>query len=245
MTDLPPFEDPAIEKAYQRIVTWADGRGWVSTPLRRAGSRLERSWTQGEPGKGRTPAPGTTRAAISVFASTRASTTYGIAWSAACTEPKGRGLRLLVVSGGRAVTPDQVRIDLHLGAEPAIALGAPLTWSVGERAIQTPPPSGLDEVLAKLAAYQGPAFAEAGAADLRELDAMVRPVLEHGDYTVCDYGPLPGKGLPAPCLPRAPTEDERAAYRNAFDAELARRRDALGDGALWAELLGWVAPTTW
>jgi hypothetical protein len=112
---------------------------------------------------------------------------------------------------------------------------------VGQRAIQTQRPNGLEDVLAKLASYRGSAFAEAGAKDLRDLDARVRPVLERGDYTVCDYGPSPGNGIPGPCLPRAPTEAERAANQAAFDAELSRRRDLLGDGAFWAELLGLVA----
>lgn len=201
MTVLPPFEDPAVEPVYQRLAAWADGLGWTSTPLRRGGAYLERTWIRGEPGKGKVPAAGTARLALSVFASSKPSSSYGLEWSAGITDDTGLGVSLLVVSGARGFTPDQARIDLHRGADAPAELGAPLTWKLGERVLQTERPSGLAEVQAKLAAYRGPSFAGEAARDLQTLEAVVRPVLESGDYTMCDYGPSPGGGDPWRVLP--------------------------------------------
>lgn len=242
MPELPPFEDPSIEPLYQRILTWADGLGWTPSPLARRGAALQRTWVRGEPGRGSVPAANTARLALSVFAATRPTSSYGLEWSGVIADDAGLGLRLYMVVGARGYTSDQARIDLLPGAEPAVELGAPLTWTVGERVLQTPRPSGAEAVWAKLAAYQGASFTASAEQDLRDLDLLVRPVLERGDYTVCDYGPSPGRGIPGPCLPRAPSEAEREAHRASFDAELARRRAVLGDGAGWAALLGQVAP---
>lgn len=242
MIELPPFEDPAVAPVYERHVTWADGQGWTATPLKRRGSRLERTWVRGEPGDGEILAPGSARVALSVFASTKATTSYGLQWSADLTDEAGRALRLLVVSGAKSVTPDQVRLDLRAGVEPPVELGAPLSWKVGERVLRTAGPSGLAEVQARLSAYVGSSFADQGRSDLDALSAVVRPVLEGGDYTVCDYGPSPGNGVPGPCIPRAPTDVEREANKAAFSAEMERRLGVLAAAADWVGLLGAVVP---
>jgi hypothetical protein len=197
---------------------------------------------RGEPGEGEVPAPDTAEIGLAVFASSRAEHSYGLQWSAAATDRAGRSVTLRLVSGAKGVTPDQVRIDLHPAGAAAVELGAPLVWKVGERVLRTEGPSGLFDVQSRLAAYLGASFGQAGTADLERLEAVVRPVLDRGDYTVCDYGPSPGRGIPGPCLPRAPTEAERAAHRAAFDAELARRREALGAAETWSELLASIAP---
>lgn len=242
MIELPPFEDPAVVPVYQRYVAWADARGWAATALRRRGSRLERTWGHGETGDAELLAPGSARVALSVFASSKPGYCYGFQWSANITDEARRSLSLLVVSGGKSVTPDQVRIDLRSGAEATVELGAPLTWKVGERVLRTGGPSGLSEVQAKLTAYLGASFGEEGRSDLLALDAVVRPILESGDYTVCDYGPSPGRGIPGPCLPRAPTDAERELHKAAFTAEIARRLGALESAALWTGLLESVVP---
>lgn len=242
MIELPPFEDPEVASAYQRYLEWAEARGWTSTALRRRGSRLERTWIHGQPGDGELPSPGAARLALSVFASTRAERSYGLQWSAEVADDAGRALSVLVVSGAKSVTPDQVRIDARQGADAAVALGAPLDWKVGERVLKTQSPSGLTEVQAKLAAYSGEGFAEEGAKDLGALEALVRPVLDSGDYSVCDYGPSPGRGIPGPCLPRAPNQAEREASDAAFTAEIERRRSVLESAGSWAGLLDSVVP---
>ena len=154
----------------------------------------------------------------------------------------GRGLRLVVVSGAKTYMPDQVRIDLVTSTDAVVQLGAPLTWEVGERGLLTAGPIGLTEVRAKLNAYQGAAFAAEASRDLDALEAVVRPVLDSGDYTLCEYGPSPGSGIPGDCNPHAPTPAEREAQRLKFDTELARRRAALGDGVAWRAMLDEIVP---
>lgn len=243
MTELPPFEDPAIQLVYERLATFADGRGWRSTPLRRGGSSLERTWVQGEPGKQPMPAPGTARLQLSVLAYSNPTSSYGLTWSAGICDDKGRGVRLVVASDTRGFSSDQVRIDLNTSAGAVVQLGAPLNWAVGERTLQTAGPTGLTEVRAKLNAYQGAAFAAEATQDLDALDALVRPILDSGDYTFCEYGPSPGQGIPGICIPRAPTPAENEAQRLKFDTELARRRTVLGDGLHWRALLDEIAPS--
>lgn len=242
MPELPPFEDPAVASVYGRLAAWADGLGWTSIPLRRAGTSLERVWIRGEPGKQPVPAPGSARLSLSVFVYSEPTSSYGLAWSAGITEVAGQGVRLLVVSGGKRITPDQVRIDLKPGAEAVVELGAPLTWEVGDRVLQTVRPSGLTEVLAKLASYQGTSFAAEAAHDLAALEAVVHPVLDRGEYAMCDYGPSPGRGIPGDCYPRAPTPEEREAHRASFDTEMARRMEVIGDGTAWRALLDELVP---
>lgn len=240
--DLPPFEDPAIEPIYGRLTAWADGRGWTSSPLRWAGSGLERTWTYGDPGKQPIAAPGAARLSLSVFAFRDPTSSHGLVWSATITDQAGLGTRLLVVSDGGRITPDQVRIDLKPGVDAVVEIGAPLTWEIGERTVQTARPSGLTEVLAKLASYQGANFATEAARDLQALEAVVRPVLDKADYTMCDYGPSPGRGIPGDCFPRKPTATESEVHRAAFNAEIERRRSVIGDGVAWRALLDQIVP---
>jgi hypothetical protein len=243
VTTLPPFEDPAISDAYDGFFAWAEARGWTATPLRKRGARLERTWVLGTPGKQTKVAPRSGRLALAVFASSTPTHSYGLQWRAATTDEDGHGVSLLVVIGGKRITPDQVRLDLHLaGAEP-IELGAPLTWEVGERVVQTARPEGLTAVQAHLAGYQGEAFADSATADLDALSAAVRSVLDGLDYTVCDYGPSPGQGIPGPCRPRAPTDAEQEAHQAAFAAELQRRRAAVADAVRWQAMIRMVTPT--
>lgn len=241
MIALPPFQDPQIQPVYNRLSDWAGAQGWASTPLKRRGSRLERTWTRGLAGKGELPGPGGAQVALSVFASSKAEHAYGIQWSAGVADEAGHGLHLFWASGATGVTTDQFRIDLWQDGGGPTELGAPLHWKVGERALQTSGPSGLAEVQTRLDAYLV-AFSQAAAADLSALDALVSPVLDRGDYTVCDYGPSPGKGIPGPCLPRAPTTAEREANKAKFAAEMERRRRVLASSAPWSELLGSVSP---
>lgn len=243
MIELPPFEDPAIEPIYDRLASWAEGRGWTERPLRRGGSFLERVWVMGDPGKQPMPLPGAARLELSVCAYANPKSSFGLVWSAGITNPAGQGAHMLVVSGARGITPDQVRIDLKPGADAVVELGSPLTWEVGERTLQTSRPSGLTEVLGKLASYQGAAFAAEATRDLQALEAVVRPVLDRADYTMCDYGPSPGRGIPGDCFPRKPTATELAAHRAAFDAEMARRKAVIGDGVAWRALLDEIVPS--
>jgi len=242
MPELPPFEDPAIKSIYERLEAWADGRGWTPTPLRRGGSFLERTWVLGQPGKQRIPAPGTARLELSVLAARDRTSSYGLSWSAGIADTAGKGLHLLVVSDTRGFTPDQVRIDLRSGADAVVEIGAPLIWEVGERTLQTAGPSGLVAVQATLATDQGTSFAKGAAGDLQALEAVVRPVLESGDYTMCDHGPSPGRGIPGECSPRKPTPAEQEAHPVAFDTEMARRMAVIGDGAVWTVLLDSIVP---
>ena len=242
VTSLPPFEDAAISELYGEWAAWADARGWLASDLRRRGPRLQRTWTLGEPGKTDPLAPGTGRLALSVFASSKAEQSYGLMWRAATTDAEGHGLLLLVAAGGREITPDQVRLDLQPAGGDPIELGAPLSWKVGERVVQTARPEGLAAVRAHLAAYRGETFVEAATADLDALADAVQPVIDDADYTVCDYGPSPGGGIPGPCLPRAPTAEEQEAHRAAFSSELRRRRAAIARSAPWQASLGAVVP---
>jgi hypothetical protein len=240
--DLPPFEDPSAGAMYQRLAAWADQRGWRATPLRRRGPRLERSWLSGEPGDGAFVAAGAAQVGLSVFASSEGSISHGLQWRAGAADVEGHALQLLMVGGAAGVTPDQMRIELAQGAEAPVEVGAPLTWTVGERVLQTPPPVGFAAAQARLVGYLERGFAAVSEEDLRELSTVVIPVLERGDYQVCDRGPSPGQGIPGPCLPRPPSVEEREAHSAAFAAELARRRAVVGDGARWAALLRAVAP---
>lgn len=243
MIELPPFDDSDAAQVYDRLSAWADAQGWSGGPLRRAGSRLERTWRRGEPGKGLFAAPGTARIDLSVFAGSTPTHSYGLQWRAAASDDHGHGLRLMLVAGAGRVTPDQLRIDLQQGDGAPIELGAPLTWTLGERVLETARPHGLAEVQARLSAYLGAGVATEGARDLDALEAVVRPVLDAGDYTVCDYGPSPGRGIPGPCLPRAPTAAEREAHAAAFESELVRRRRALDEAEPWMALLTTLAPS--
>jgi len=115
---------------------------------------------------------------------------------------------------------------------------------VGERVVQTARPEGLAAVQARLAGYQGEAFADSATADLDALSAAVGSVLDGLDYTVCDYGPSPGRGVPGPCRPRAPTDAEHEVHQAAFATELQRRRAAVADAARWQALIRTVLPNT-
>ena len=240
--ELPPFEDPAAELLYHQFATWADGRGWTASPLERAGSLLERNWVFGAPGKSQELPTHTARLTLGVFAYDNAQSSYGLAWRGQIADEAGNRLSLYLASGARGFTAEQMVIDLRSGEHAPVELGAPLYWQVEERAPETSRPEGLAEVMAKLAEYQGDSFQQAAEQDLNRLAGAVLPVLESGDYYMCDRRPSPGHGIPGPCVPRRPTEAERATHRAAFDAELARRREVLGDGALWAGLLAQVAP---
>ncbi len=79
-TTLPPFEDPAISDVYDGIFAWAEARGWTSSPLRKRGSRLERTWVLGTPGKQTKVAPGSGRLALAVFASRTPARSCGLLW---------------------------------------------------------------------------------------------------------------------------------------------------------------------
>jgi hypothetical protein len=174
-----------------------------------------------------------------VFAPSDPTPSHGLQWTAAMRDDAGHTVSLGVVVGGSPVTPDQVVIDLRRNDEPPVPVGGPLGWKVGERFVETSRPQGFDAVAARLSEYA--AWEVAVTRDLDGLSAVVRPVLDRADYTVCDYGPSPGNGIPGPCNPRAPTDAERAAHRVTFDAELTRRRELALDPT-WSVMLAELTP---
>ena len=226
--DLPPFEEPGVASWYQQLLQAAQARSWKGGTLARRGSQLSRRWTMGSPGSKKSIAINSGRMKLGVYAPSNPKQSHGISWS---SEQAGAdfSVQVSLSVGGTGITPDHVQIKVTDSERGQATFGAPLSWKLGNRSLSTRRPEGLQAVQARLALYnEGRSALEAAAlSDFQALEAVVLPVLASADYTLCDWGPSPGRGIPGPCLPRSPTTEEQRALRQGFLKEMAMRREVL------------------